>query len=97
MFEIFKLIWDVVVLRDAARKGQLNWRTWVYGFGFVILLYGTGLPAGILYQEHPQYKPLFIAAIVFDALLFITFICWGARRYWRQLARKSTPVSEPPR
>lgn len=28
MFEILKLLWDVVVLRDAARKGQLNWRIW---------------------------------------------------------------------
>jgi hypothetical protein len=95
MFEIFKLIWDVVVLRDAARKGRLNWRTWVYGFGFVLLLYGTGLPAGLLYQQHPQYKPLFIAAIVFDALLFVSFMYWGLRSYWRQSARKPklvTPV-----
>ncbi len=36
MFELFKLIWDVVVLRDVSRKGRYNWRIWPIGFGFVM-------------------------------------------------------------
>ena len=97
MFEILKLIWDVVVLRDAARKGQLNWRIWPIALCFVCVLYGTGVPAVLLYEKHPQYKPLFIAAVVFDALLSICFMYWAWRWQARQAVRKSTPVSEQPR
>jgi hypothetical protein len=61
-FELCKLIWDIVVLHDAARKGQLNWRVWVYGFGFVLVEDCIALPAVALYEKHPQYKPAFIAA-----------------------------------
>lgn len=84
MFELFKLLWDVVVLRDVARKGQLNWRTWVYGFGFVLFLYGTILPAFLLYDKHPQYKPLFIATLVFDGISLICFMGWAWRWQSRQ-------------
>lgn len=87
MFEIFKLAWDVFVLRDAARKGQLNWKTWVIAIGFVLYLYGTALPVAILYDKHPQYKLLFVAVLVLDGLVFIGFMFWGVRRYLRQGAR----------
>ena len=56
MLELVKLVWDVFVLRDAARRGQLNWRVWVVAIAFVLILYGTGLPAAMLYDKHPQYK-----------------------------------------
>ena len=81
MFELCKLIWDFVVLRDAAKKGQLNWRVWVYGFGFVLVEYGIALPAVILYEKHPQYKPVFVGAMV---LVLINFVgaMWLAIR-WR--------------
>ncbi|HEX4022108.1 MAG TPA: hypothetical protein VHX63_13260 [Acidobacteriaceae bacterium] len=88
MFELFKLLWDVVVLRDAARKGQLmNWRAWVYGFGFALIEYGIALPAVMLYEKHPQYKPVFIAAMVLVVVNFICMMWWA----WRWRARQSAP------
>ncbi len=86
MFELFKLLWDVVVLRDAARKGQLNWQVWVIAIVFVLFLYGTGLPAGLLYINHPQYKALFIATLLIDGLATVWMIIWGTRRYFRLIA-----------
>lgn len=80
MFELCKLIWDVVVLRDTRRKGQLTLRTMLYGFGVAALLYGTGLPASLLYQAHPRYKPVFVAAIVFDVLLVAASLIWWFRK-----------------
>ncbi len=90
MFELVKLAWDLFVLRDAKRKGQLNWRIWAVAIGFVLFLYGTGLPAEILYDTHPQYKPVFIAAMVLDGLAFVAFMIWGWRWYARQSASKNS-------
>ena len=86
MFEIFRILWDVVVLRDAARKGQLSRRVWFIAAGFVLFLYGTGLPMTLLYEKHPQYKLLFVATLVMDGTVFAWFMIWGVRRYLRQLA-----------
>jgi hypothetical protein len=83
MFELVKLLWDVSVLRDAGRKGQLNWRVWVVAVAFVLFLYGTGLPVAMLYDKHPQYKVLFVATLALDGLVFVWFIIWGVRRYLR--------------
>jgi hypothetical protein len=94
MFELFKIVWDLVVLHDAARKGQLNWRIWAAAFGFVLLLYGTGVPAVLLYEKHPQYKPLFIAALIFDATLFISFT-WWAWHWQKRLAAARKPFIVP--
>ena len=94
MFELFKLLWDFVVLRDAARRGQLNWRIWVIAIGFVLFLYGTGLPVILLYEKNPQYKPLFIATLVMDGLVFAWFMIWGVRRYLRQLGKPDGEVRD---
>ena len=84
MLELLKLVWDVIVLRDSARKGLLNWRVFAFAVGFVLLLYGTGIPAVIDYQKHPSHKPLSIAALAFDLLLFVAFMIWGTRWWWLQ-------------
>lgn len=90
MLELFKLFWDVAVLRDAARKGQLNWRIWAIAIAFVIFLYGTGLPVALFYDKYPRHEALFIATLVLDGLVVLWFMIWGARRYLRQsAARKS--------
>ena len=94
MLELIKLIVDGLVLRDGARKGLLTWKVVLFAIGFVVLLYGTGLPASLLYQAHPQYKPLFIAAVVFDALMFISFMIFGTRWYLRAMARLKTESTE---
>jgi hypothetical protein len=93
MFEIFKLLWDLVVLREEARKGRLNWKVWVVGFGFAIAIYGIGLPATLLYVAHPEDKPLFIGAIVVIAVLFAGVMSWGIRMHMQS---KLTGDSEKP-
>ncbi len=86
MFEILKILWDVFVLRDASRKGQMNWRIWAIAISFVLFLYGTALPVTLLYEKKPAYKPLFIATLALDGLVFVWFMTWGVRRYLRQLS-----------
>jgi hypothetical protein len=81
----------MVVLRDSARKGQLKVRMLLLGGGFAVLLYAIGLPAGILYSNHPQYKPLFIAAMALDGLLFIAFMFIAIRSYLRSLKSAADP------
>ncbi len=88
MFELLKLLFDGLVLRDTARKGLLNWKVMLAGFGFVIFLYGTVLPAGLLYQHDPHYKWLFIATVCVDAVVFILVMFFGARRYLRAMAAR---------
>lgn len=86
MFEILKIVWDLVVLRDAERKGQMNWRMWVIAISFVLFLYGTALPALLLYEKNPGYKPLFLATLALDGLAFVWFLIWSLRRYCRRMA-----------
>ncbi len=94
MFELCKLIWDMVVLRDAAKKGQMNWRVWVYGFGFVVIEYAIALPAALLYEKHPQYKPVFIGALVLAAINFVAMMWWAIRWRARQIASTSSGIAQ---
>jgi hypothetical protein len=95
MLELIKLIVDAFVLRDSARKGLLTWKVALIGVAFPVLLYATGLPATLLYQAHPQYKPLFIAAIAFDAVAFILFMIFATRWYFRSTARLKAQQQDP--
>ena len=82
MFELFKLFWDVVVIRDGARKGYKLTRGNVFmAVGFVVLLYATGVPAAVLYQNHPQYKWVLIATLVIDGIVAITMFVWEVK-WW---------------
>jgi Na+/melibiose symporter-like transporter len=90
MFELFKLMWDAVVLRDAACKGQTNWKMWPIAFGFVLLLYLIGVPAAALYQKNPQDKPIFIAAMVLDGVVFVAMMVWAVRYSRRLRAARRT-------
>ena len=93
MFELVKIAWDLIVIRDATRKGQLNWRTWVIGIAFVLFLYGTGLPATLLYEKHPQYKPVLIAVLVLDGIVYVTFMIWAWRWQARQSAARKSRIA----
>jgi hypothetical protein len=90
MFELFKIVWDLVVLRDAARKDRLHWRIWPIAFGFVLLEYCIALPAVVLYDKHPQYEPVFIAALFLVAINFVVFIGWAWRWQLRHSALRSS-------
>lgn len=99
MGELFKLFWDVVVIRDGARKGhKLSAGTVIIALGFVVILYGTGVPAAVLYQNHPQYKWVLISALVFDGLLFIAMMIFEIKWYMKQRAAQaagSAPSNQP--
>jgi hypothetical protein len=40
MFELIKLAWDFVALRDATRNGEMTARVWLSAIAFVLMLYG---------------------------------------------------------
>jgi len=85
MWEILKVIWDIFVLRDAARRGKLNWRKTRFVVGFVVLEYLIAMPALILYIQHPQYRTLFIAAMVLAVVVLVVFVGLA----WRSRSRSS--------
>ncbi|MGA7157713.1 MAG: hypothetical protein WBY53_12740 [Acidobacteriaceae bacterium] len=87
MFELFKLLTDALVLRDASRKGILTWKVMLFGFGFAIFLYVTALPATLLYEKHPQYLWFCLTTLAIDCVAFILFLIFGTRWYFRAIAR----------
>jgi hypothetical protein len=50
MFELIKIAWDVVVLRDAMGKGEMTARVWGAAALFLLVVVSIGLPT-ILYYE----------------------------------------------
>jgi hypothetical protein len=92
MFEVFKIVWELVVLRDAVRKGQFNWRIWPVAIGFVLLEYCVGLTAVTLYINHPEYKHLFIGVMVLVAISFVFFLWWAWRWQTRQAATQKLSI-----
>jgi membrane protein YdbS with pleckstrin-like domain len=68
MLEFLKLITDFFVLRDAKQKGEFTGNSMLLGFGFVLFLYATVLPADLLWIKHPQYKWVFFAAVAVNAV-----------------------------
>jgi hypothetical protein len=83
MFELFKLLWDFIVLRDAARKGKLKARVWVLAFAFLFVVYGIGLPIALFYVNHPTCFPLLVAAIILVAISFMVTAYLGFS-WWRE-------------
>ncbi len=79
MIELIQIAWDIFMLRDCARKGRLKLRAVLFALAFCVVLYGTGVPIAVLYQNHPQYKPMFLATMVFDLILFLAFMTWAVR------------------
>lgn len=106
MGETFKICWNVVVLRHYSRQGmKLSAGDYVVAIGSVIFLYGTAVPAAVLYQNHPQYKWVLIATLVFDGILLITLFVWEVK-WWikhraaalaARAAQASTQTNQPGR
>ena len=94
MIEFFQILWNLFMLRDAARKGQLTMGVWVFAIGFVVLLYAILLPAVVLWQNHPQYKPVFVAAVVLDGIVFVVGMVWAWKLQTKLIAsRADAPVT----
>lgn len=83
MFELFQIVWDLFMVRRSVRNGQLNLRKGLIAVGLTVLHYATVVPAAVLYDKHPDWKPLFIAAMVLGAADVILLICLGFY-WWRQ-------------
>ncbi len=88
MFELLKLVWDLVMVRESYRRGLLTWRVWALGFGLVLFLYGTVLPVSFLWEKYPQYAPVFVTVLALDSVLLILVMLWGWRWQARQRAAK---------
>ena len=86
MFELLKLLFDGAVLREGARSGLLTWRVWAVAVGFVVLVWGIGLPAGLYYAAHPDAKWVFIATMSVLLVALMLFLIFGARWYLRATA-----------
>lgn len=89
MFEIFQVVWDLFMVRRSLKSGQLTVRKIVISVGLTLLGYLILVPAAALYDKHPEYKPLFIVAVVVTAIDFLFLVGLGLY-WWRQgLARQS--------
>ena len=84
MWEMFKVVWDIFVLRDAAQKGKLNWRKTGFVAGLVLLEYLIVMPPLLLFIQHPQYRTLFIASVVMAIMVLVAFLWLAYRMRTRQ-------------
>jgi membrane protease YdiL (CAAX protease family) len=89
MLELFSVVWKLFMVRDSVKKGELNWRMGAVSVLFVVLLYAIALPAAILWVNHPQYEPVFIAAMALDGVLFVAFMAWAIKWRAKQKAARS--------
>lgn len=82
MGELFKVCWDLFTIRHYSRQGmKLSAGDYVVAIGSVIFLYGTAVPAAVLYQNHPQYKWVLIATLVVDGIVFVALFVYEVK-WW---------------
>jgi predicted transporter len=86
MFELVQIVWDLFMVRREARSGRLTLRKALIAGGLTVLLYAIVVPAAMLYDKHPEMKPVFIAAVVLGAadFLFLIYLGFHWKRQWDQ-------------
>jgi hypothetical protein len=101
MGELFKVCWDVFTIRHYSRQGmKLSAGDYVVAIGAVIFLYGTAVPAAVLYQNHPQYKWVLMVTLAVDGIVFIALFVWEAK-WWikhraaARAAQRSAETNRP--
>jgi hypothetical protein len=87
MDDLNKVFDEIDELTEAAHEGLLSWKVVLFALGFAVLFYRTAMPFLLLYTKYPEYKPPFVAALIFDGLALI----FGFRWYRRTTARLGTP------
>lgn len=92
MFEIVQIIWDVFIMRRSIKDGSLTWRKGIIASVLTALGYLILVPAGALYDKHPQYRPLFMVAVVLTAIDFIVLF-WLGIYWWRHPETKAASQS----
>ncbi len=98
MGELFKIGWDLFTIRHYQRQGmKLSAGDYLVAIGSVVFLYATAVPAAVLFQNHPQYKWVFIATCIFDGILLIALFVWEVK-WWikhRAAARAAQLAAQP--
>ena len=88
MFELLKLAWDAIVLRDSANKGEMTPGVWGAALLFLFVLGCIAVPTVLYLDRHPDAPA---SALVYPAiavvLLMIVYF-WFAIR-WRLRLRRS--------
>jgi glycerol uptake facilitator-like aquaporin len=90
MGELIKLIVDLLVLRDSAKKGMFSWFVMFVGFGvtFVVFVLALGVISYADKHPGPMSDKLLMGFLVFAVLTFTTTVIWGWR-YQKRLAARS--------
>lgn len=97
MGELFKVCWDVFTIRHYKRQGMsLSAGDYAVAIGYVIFLYATGVSAAVLYQNHPQYKWVLIATLVFDGILTIAIFVWEIKWWIKHRAAAQAAAAAQP-
>ena len=97
MAELIKLIVDLLVLRDSAKKGLFSWFVMFIGFAatFVVFVLALGVISYGDKHPGPTSDKLFIGFLVFAALTFTATVIWGWRYQKRLAARRAAQSTAP--
>jgi len=82
MFELIKLTWNVIVLRDSMRKGEMTAGVWGAALLFLLVVSSIGVPTVLYYDRHPDASArVMIEAAVLLGLVLIGYFYLAIR--WR--------------
>ncbi len=97
MLELIKVIVDLFVLRDTAKRGMFSWKLTGMAFVVVISGYVIALSTEAYYEKHPGAKPLFVAVMISLVMGLAAFLWWGWRYQTRLAASREAALatSEP--
>ena len=68
MDDLNKVFDEIDELTEAAHEGLLSWKVVLFALGFAVLFYRTAMHFLLLYTKYPEYKPPFVAALIFVEL-----------------------------
>ena len=97
MEELVKLIVDLFVLRDSAKKGMFSGFVMFVGFAVTFVVFALALGVISYADKHPGpvSDKLLIGFLAFAALTFTTTTIWGWRYQKRLAARRAAQSAAP--
>jgi hypothetical protein len=88
MFELIKLTWNLIVLRDSMRKGEMTAGVWGAALLCLLVIASIGIPTVLYYDRHPDASArVLIEAGVLLGLVLIAYF-WLAIRWRLRLNRE---------
>jgi hypothetical protein len=89
MADLLKLVWEVFVLADSIRKGEMTKGAWVGALLFLLAIAGIGVPTVIYYNRHPDASSrVAIESAVLLGLVLIVYFVFALR--WRRSLKRQT-------